>query len=158
MEWVTLILLLLAGIVLVIIEIIFVPGTTILGIIGFALMVFGIIIGYSKFGSQTGTIILISTIVVGGGTTILSFRSGVWKRFALKSSIDSKFNEDVKVEHLLGAEGVTLSACRPYGKAEFYDSTYEVKTLGIYLTAGAKVRVSKVDKNHKIYVEQIKDK
>jgi len=158
MEWVTLISLLIAGIVLVIIEIIFVPGTTILGIIGVALMVFGIIIGYSKFGTQAGTIILMSTIVVGGGATILSFRSGVWKRFALTGSIDSKVNEDVKIEHLLGAEGTTLSACRPYGKAEFYDSTYEVKTLGVYLTPGAKVRVSKVEKNHKIYVEQIKDK
>ena len=62
MEWVTLILLLLSGIILIVIEIIFVPGTTILGIIGFALLVFGIIIGYSKFGPQTGTIILISTI------------------------------------------------------------------------------------------------
>ncbi len=157
MEWVSLILLLLAGIVLIVIEIIFIPGTTILGIIGVALVIFGVIIGYSKFGPQAGTIILISTVVVGGVVTVLSFRSGVWKKFALKNANKSKFNEDIKIEHLLGAEGVTLSACRPYGKAEIYDGTYEVKTLGIYLTAGAKVRVTKVDKNHKIYVEQIKD-
>jgi membrane-bound ClpP family serine protease len=157
MEWATLIMLLLAGIVLIVIEIIFIPGTTIMGIIGFALLVFGVIIGYSKFGPQTGTIILISTLVVGGGVTFVSFRSGVWKRFALKTSIDSRFNEEIKIEHLLGAEGVTLSACRPYGKAEIYNNTYEVKTLGIYLTAGAKVKVTKVDKNQKIYVEQIKD-
>ena len=157
MEWVTLILLLLAGIVLIVIEIIFVPGTTILGIIGFALLVFGIIIGYSKFGSQTGTIILVSTIIIGGGVTVLSFRSGLWKRFALQSSMKGKFNEDIKIEHLLGAEGVTLSACRPYGKAEIYNNAYEVKTLGLYLTAGVKIKVTKVDKNQKIYVEQIKD-
>jgi membrane-bound ClpP family serine protease len=158
MDWVTLILLLLAGIILVVIEIIFVPGTTILGIIGVALVVFGVIIGYSKFGTGTGTIILISTVVVGGTITFMSFRSGLWKKFALKSISDSKFNDDIKIGHLLGAEGVTLSACRPYGKAEIYDSTYEVKTLGIYLTAGTKVKVTKVDKNNKIYVEQIKDK
>ncbi len=157
MEWVTLILLLLAGIVLIVIEIIFVPGTTILGIIGFALLVFGIIIGYSKFGPQAGTVILIATIILGGGVTIASFRSGVWKRFALQSSMKSRFNEDIKIEHLLGAEGVTLSACRPYGKAEIYDNTYEVKTLGLYLTAGVKIKVTKVDKNQKIYVEQIKE-
>lgn len=158
MEWFTLILLLLAGIILIVIEIIFVPGTTILGIIGVALVVFGIIIGYSKFGTQAGTIILIGSVLVGGTVTFLSFRSGVWKRFALKSTMSSKFNEDIKIEHLLGAEGITISACRPYGKAEIYDSTYEVKTLGLYLTAGAKVKVTKVDKNQKIYVEQIKDK
>lgn len=156
MDWVTVILLLIAGIILLVVEIIFVPGTTILGIIGGALMVFGVIIGYSKFGTQTGTIILVSAIVAGGGATILSFRSGVWKRFALNNTNKSKFNEDIRVEHLLGAEGITLSALRPFGKAEIYNATYEVKTLGIYLEAGTKIKVTNVDKDHKIYVERIK--
>lgn len=158
MDWVTIILLILAGIILLVIEIIFVPGTTILGIIGGSLMVFGVIISYSKFGNQVGTVVLLSTIVVGGAVTIISFRSGMWKRFALKSTSKSKVNEDVKIEHLLGAEGVTLSALRPFGKAEIYDKTYEVKTLGMYLNPGAKIKVTQVDKNHKIFVEQIKDK
>jgi len=156
MDWLTVILLLLAGIILLIVEIIFVPGTTILGIIGGALMVFGVIIGYSKFGPQAGTIILIGALVTGGTVTVISFRSGVWKKFALKKTNKSKFNEDIKVEHLLGAEGVALSALRPFGKAEIYDSTYEVKTLGNYLEAGTTIRVMNVDKDHKIYVEQIK--
>jgi len=156
MDWITVILLLVAGIVLLIAEIIFVPGTTVLGIIGAALLVFGIIIGYSKFGSHTGTIILVSALVTGGIATVLSFRTGVWKKFALNTAIKSKFNEDIKVEHLLGAEGITLSALRPYGKAEFYNSTYEVKTLGNYLTSGAKIKVTNVSKDHKIYVEPLK--
>lgn len=156
MDWITVILLLIAGIILLVVEIIFVPGTTILGIIGGALMVFGVIIGYSKFGPQTGSIILVGAIIVGGGVTVISFRSGVWKRFALKNTNTSKFNEDVKVEHLLGADGVALSALRPFGKAEIYNSTYEVKTLGIYLEAGSKIKVTNVDKDHKIYVERIK--
>ena len=156
MDWITVILLILAGIILLVVEIIFVPGTTILGIIGGALMVFGVIIGYSKFGPQTGSIILIGAIIVGGGVTVISFRSGVWKKFALKKTNTSKFNEDIKVEHLLGAEGTALSALRPFGKAEIYNSTYEVKTLGIYLETGTKVKVTNVDKDHKIYVERIK--
>ena len=156
MDWITIILLLLAGIILLVVEIIFVPGTTILGIIGAALMMFGVIIGYSKFGSQTGTIILVCAVLVGAGVTIVGFKSGVWKKFALKNTNKSKFNDDIKVEHLLGAEGEALSALRPFGKAAIYDSTYEVKTLGIYLEAGTKIKVTKVDKDHKIYVEQIK--
>ncbi|MCK5206806.1 MAG: hypothetical protein KAQ79_02260 [Cyclobacteriaceae bacterium] len=156
MDWITVILLIIAGIALMIIEIIFVPGTTILGIIGAALMVFGVIIGYSTFGTQTGTIILVSAVVTGGAITVISFRTGVWKRFALKTAIKSKFNEDIKIEHLLGAEGITLSALRPYGKAEIYNLTYEVKTLGNYLTAGTKIKVTNVDKDHKIFVEPLK--
>ena len=156
MDWITVILLLIAGIALLIIEIIFIPGTTILGLIGAALMVFGVIIGYSKFGTQIGTIILVSAVVTGGAITVISFRTGVWKRFALKTAIKSKFNEDIKIEHLLGAEGITLSALRPYGKAEIYNLTYEVKTLGNYLTAGTKIKVTNVDKDHKIFVEPLK--
>ena len=156
MDWITVILLLIAGIALLIIEIIFIPGTTILGLIGAALMVFGVIIGYSKFGTQSGTIILVSAVVTGGAITGISFRTGVWKRFALKTAIKSKFNEDIKIEHLLGAEGITLSALRPYGKAEIYNLTYEVKTLGNYLTAGTKIKVTNVDKDHKIFVEPLK--
>jgi membrane-bound ClpP family serine protease len=156
MEWITVILLLIAGIVLLVVEIIFIPGTTIIGLIGGALMVFGIIIGYSKFGPVAGTIILSGALITGGVVTFISFRSGVWSRFALKSTNTAKVNDDIEIEHLLGAEGVTLSALRPYGKAEIYESTYEVKTLGNYLTAGTKIRVTEVDKDHKIYVEQIK--
>lgn len=156
MDWITVILLLIAGIVLLVVEIIFVPGTTILGIIGAGLMVFGVIIGYSKFGTQAGTLILVSALVVGGAITVISFKSGVWKRFALKNTNKSKFNEDIEVEHLLGAEGIAFSALRPYGKAEIYNSTYEVKTLGNYLDAGTKIKVTNVDKNHKIFVEPIK--
>ena len=156
MDWITVLVLLIAGIVLLVVEIIFVPGTTILGIIGGALLVFGVIIGYSKFGTQTGTIILVSAVVTGGAITVISFRTGVWKRFALKTAIKSKFNEDIKIEQLLGAEGITLSALRPYGKAEIYNSTYEVKTLGNYLTAGTKIKVTNVDKDHKIFVEPLK--
>lgn len=155
MDWITIVLLLLGGIFLLIIEIIFVPGTTILGLIGGALMVFGVIIGYSKFGPQTGTIILVSSIITGAIVTIISFKSGVWKKFTLKDTNKSKFNENIKVKHLLGADGITLSALRPYGKAEIYNSTYEVKTLGNYLPSGVKIKVTSVDKDHKIFVEQI---
>jgi len=156
MDWITVILLLIAGIVLLVVEIIFIPGTTILGIIGGALMVFGVIIGFSKFGTQIGTLILVGALALGGAVTFISFRSGVWKKFALNNTNRSRFNEDIKVEHLLGAEGVALSALRPFGKAEIYNSTYEVKTLGNYLEAGSKIKVTNVDKDHKIYVEQIK--
>ena len=64
-------------------------------------------------------------------------------------------NEDIKVKHLLGANGVTLSALRPYGKAEIQNTTYEVKTLGNYLPSGVNIKVIHVDEDHKIIVEQL---
>lgn len=157
MEWLTLVLLILAGIALVVIEIIFIPGTTIIGIIGVSLLVFGIIFGYGKFGSTTGTIILVSTLALGGAATFISFRSGLWRTFALKNTNQSKFNEDMEIKHLLGAEGKAISALRPYGKAEFYNKIYEVKSQGFYANAGSRLKVIKVDNNKTVYVELIKE-
>ena len=157
MEWLTVILLIVAGIALVIIEILFIPGTTVIGIIGVALLVFGIIFGYGKFGNTTGTIILVSTVVVGGLVTFVSFRSGLWRTFALKDTNAFKVNEDMEIQHLLGAEGKAVSALRPYGKAEFYNKVYEVKSMGNYANTGSRVKVIKVDNNNTIYMELLKD-
>ncbi|MCA4900510.1 MAG: hypothetical protein ING88_17180, partial [Cytophagales bacterium] len=42
MEWVTIATLILIGLVLIVIEILFVPGTTVVGFVGFALMLVGV--------------------------------------------------------------------------------------------------------------------
>ena len=49
MEWVTVISLILIGIALVVVEIIFVPGTTFVGIVGFCMVLAGIIASFSFF-------------------------------------------------------------------------------------------------------------
>src|SRR5690348_7519523 len=110
MEWLTVISLILIGIVLIIVEIIFIPGTTVVGIIGGILTVVGIIFAFSYFGDTTGWIITGSTAVLSGGAFYWSLRSGAWDRFSLKSTIDSRVNvidtETLKV----GEEGKAISA------------------------------------------------
>jgi membrane-bound ClpP family serine protease len=153
-DWVTVLVLILAGIVFVIVEIIFVPGTTILGIIGLAMMIFGVVLSYNKFGSNTGTIVLIGTALVGAAITVVSFKSGVWRKFALKTAMRGKVNEDVKINLFVKDVGETVSALRPIGKAEFGDRTFEVRTIGNYVEAGTKVEITKID-NNKIFVQPI---
>jgi membrane-bound ClpP family serine protease len=85
---------------------------------------------------------------------IYSFKSGVWEKFALKSSINSKFNEGNLADLQVGEEGITISALRPMGKADFRDKIYEVSTLGNFLPSGTKVRISSI-KNNKIFIEPI---
>ena len=154
-DWVTVILLIGAGIVLVLLEIIFIPGTTILGIIGMAIMLFGIILAYSNFGPQYGTVVLIGTLLAGGTLTIYGFRQGSWKKFALKTAIKSRFNEDMKPNLFVDDKGKAVSALRPIGKAEFGDRTYEVRTIGNYVNTGTSVKVIRIDEQQRIFVEPI---
>lgn len=154
MEWVTIVSLVLVGLILLIVEIVFVPGTTLVGIVGFVLMMVGIVLTFKHHGSEAGWILLGVTSVVSGLVLYASFTTNVWKRFALKSSIDSKVNEGELTDLKEGMEGKTVSALRPIGKAELNNRTFEVKTLGNYLDSGIKIRIKKISMNQ-ITVEPI---
>ncbi len=62
MEWFAVIGLIILGIGLVVIEVVFVPGTTVVGIAGFICTGFGIYLGYDYFGNVTGSILLVFSI------------------------------------------------------------------------------------------------
>ncbi|MBD1399005.1 hypothetical protein H9Q13_17685 [Pontibacter sp. JH31] len=154
LDWVTVILLIGIGLVLIVVELIFVPGVTIVGILGFILVAVGIWIGYAALGTTTGHIILAASVLIGGLALFYSFRSEAWSRFALKGAIKSRVNEENP--HLLevGEEGRTVSALRPQGTAVFKERHHEVQTTGAFLSPNTPVRIIKIVAN-KITVEAI---
>ncbi len=153
-EWITVISLILFGLILIIAEVIFVPGTTIVGVIGFLFLIVGIGFSFSYFGSETGWTTVGISATLSGLILYYSFKSNVWSRFSLKSSIQSKVNEGDLESLTIGIEGLAISALRPIGKASLGDKIFEVKTMGEYLDSGSKVRVVKIIMNQ-IIVEPI---
>lgn len=147
MEWFTIIALIIFGLILIVIEVIFVPGTTFVGIIGFGIAGFGVWQSFITFGTETGLLVLAVSSLVAISAIVYSFKSGVWKRFALKDKNDSKFNEGGKHNLTEGSIGITLSALRPMGTAEFDNRIFEVKTNGNYLEAGTKIQIAKIINN-----------
>lgn len=154
-EWLIVISLIILGISLIIIEIIFVPGTTVVGFVGFGVAGYGVFLGFVNFGTTTGVIILISAIILCIISLVISFKSGVWKKLSLHKSIDSKVNEEFKIDLQVEQRGIAVSALRPVGKAEFNDREYEVQTIGDYVSAGSPVKIISI-KERKIYVEPLK--
>lgn len=144
MEWLIIISLVLLGLALIIVEIIFIPGTTVVGIAGFIIAGFGVWQSFSSFGPETGWIVLGATSVFAIVSTIYSFKSGVWKKFSLKEAHINKFNDEIVHDLEVGDIGVAISVLRPVGNAEFKDKTYEVRTNGSYLEAGTKIRIIKL--------------
>ncbi len=154
MAWAILILIIAIGLGLIIVEIIFVPGTTIVGILGLLCVFAGLAYGFSTFGAPmgwgiTGVTVLITTIAI-----VISLKSGVWKRFALNNTMESKVNEHLPIDIKPGEEGITLSALRPIGNAEFGNEKMEVTTLGELVDSGSKVKVTHIE-GRVIYVEQL---
>ncbi len=154
MEWLTVISLIVVGIVLVVVEIIFVPGTTVVGLLGGLLAVVGVVLSFSYFGNQIGWYTLGSTSVLSGGLLYWSLRSRAWERFSLKTTIDGRVNEIDLNTLKAGDEGNTVSALRPMGKAEIGGRLFEVTSLGIYIETGTRIRIVRVSSNQ-IVVEPV---
>jgi membrane-bound ClpP family serine protease len=153
-EWITVISLIIFGLFLLIAEIIFVPGTTVVGIIGFLFLFFGVGLSFRYFGMETGWTTVGITAVASGAILYYAFKANVWSKFSLKGTINSKVNEGEVNAVSVGMEGRTISALRPVGKAELNNKHYEVKTLGEYLDSGCRVKVIRISSNQ-IIVEPI---
>ncbi|MEJ7647238.1 MAG: NfeD family protein [Chryseolinea sp.] len=153
--WIIIISLLLVGLALTIIELFFVPGTTVVGILGLIFSIAGIVVSYNHLGSPTAKYILTGMLVVSLVAFVVSFRSGAWSKFSLKTSMDGRVNEGILSTINIGDEGITLSNLRPVGKAEFNQKAYEVKTTGSFVESGAKVKITQIE-SHQIVVEPLK--
>jgi membrane-bound ClpP family serine protease len=153
--WVIIISLLIIGLGLIIVELIFIPGTTVVGLLGLIFTIVAIVISYRHFGNDIGFYILIGTSVSTLAALFFSFRSGAWSRFSLKSSIDSKVNENMLKALNIGDVGTTRSALRPMGTAEFGNKNYEVRTTGSFLDPGTPVKIVQILSNQIIIVEPL---
>ncbi len=152
--WVIIIALLAIGLGLIIIELVFIPGTTVVGLLGLIFTIVGIVISYRHFGNDIGLYILLGTSAAALVTLYFSFRSRAWSRFSHKSAIDSKVNEGMLKELNVGDEGTTRSALRPIGTAEFGNRNFEVRTTGTFLDTGTRVKIVRIQSNQ-IIVEPL---
>lgn len=150
--WLAIIILLIIGILLVVTELIFIPGTTIFGIAGLLLTIGGVVMAFVNFGTGTGFLVLGIAFAALLVLLLISFRSNTWDNISLKNANTGRVNEEDENNLWKGDKGIALSALRPGGKAEFNDITVEVSTLGQYLEAGTEIRIISI-RDKRIFVE-----
>lgn len=153
--WLIVVILVLIGLFLINIEVIFIPGTTFVGLLGIIIAGAGVAYSFIKFDNTTGFYVLGITLALSLFTLIYFFKNQTWKQFSLEDISESRVNEGMTGALLVGQEGVAVSSLRPVGKAEFFGKEYEVTTLGDYVDTGTKLTIIKIDSN-KILVEPIK--
>ena len=147
MEWIIVIGLIVFGIILILVETVFVPGTTVVGIFGFLIPGYGIFQSYQYFGNTVGTVILIGSSIVGFGLVFYAFKTEAWTRFSLKGEHTGRTNDDLKFELNAGDEGTMVSSAKTVCKASFQDRAIEVRSNGPFIRGKTKVKISKKDAN-----------
>jgi membrane-bound serine protease (ClpP class) len=138
------IILLAVGVVLLFLETIL-PGM-VAGIVGFICLVAAVILGYSDFGAQTGTLILAG--VIAG----LVFGFWCWLKYFPESRLARRYIShgavgelNVDKPDLLNGTGEALTQLRPSGSARINGQRVDVVTEGGLIERGAKLKVVAVE-------------
>ena len=142
----------LLGRLIVMVEIFFLPGTTLFGVVGGIILVGGIYLAFSEHGAKTGSIILGITTVACCILLYAGFKTYSSGKMALKDVIGSKASEpDARLVNV-GDEGQTITYLRPNGKAAIKEHKVEVYSLGEYIESNKAIIVVKIAEN-KIFVK-----
>lgn len=131
------------GIILLVLEILVLPGL-VAGIIGGIFLLIGISWMYAAEGTTAGHITLAATFFTTSLAIYLSLKNKSWLRYGLKDTIDSHVNDVAILDIREGEEGRTLSALRPSGTIQIGNRRVEGNTSGEMIDAGTKVIVTRV--------------
>lgn len=142
--------LILVGIVLMIAEILLIPGVGVAGILGLLSMGGSCWYAFHEFGNLTGAIVTVVTAVVLVVFAVVVLRAKTWKRMTLNTSITSKVNQ-LAVDLAVSDKGRTVTRLAPMGSARFGDEIVEVKALEGMIDPNVEVEICMID-DGKIYV------
>ena len=147
--------LLLIGIVLILIEILFIPGTTIFGIFGVLTIFISDYLSFQYFGNEAAIIYSATNFLIILFIIIYSLKSKTWKKLALNKVHRDKVEKNKYDKLKVGDIGITASSLRPYGKAIFSEKYYEVKSLENFIEGNNKIKIINILQD-KILVKKIK--
>lgn len=134
--------LIILGALLLVAEIILLPGLTIAGIGGFIAYGAAIYLGFSYYGTTGGFIVIGAAVAVSVLSIVLSLRAKTWQRLSLKQNIDSTSQPLPENEIKPGDRGMAVTRLAPMGKVQINDETYEAKSLGdLYVDQKTEVEV-----------------
>ena len=134
-------LLLVIGIILILIEILFIPGTTIFGILGVISIFSSDYLSYTYFGSEIAIAYSILNSILSLIVIFYALKSDTWKKIALNKVHREKVNKNKYNELKKGDLGLSSSSLKPYGKAFFGNKTYEVKSLENFIEVNKKIKI-----------------
>jgi len=147
LTYTAIILLLVLGVILLLLEFLVIPGTTIAGIGGLICLGGGVYMAYESFGSNTGHLFLLGTVFFLVLMIYYALKAGTWKKMSLSSEIDSKVETVDENKIVVGDKGKTITRCNPVGKAIVNGEMYEAKSLGSFIDQNTEVEVVKVNRN-----------
>lgn len=154
MEWAIIIGLIVAGLFLLLLEVMVIPGVGVVGIVGFAMIVFSIYRTFADHGPSAGIIVSVATFFLSLLIIWGALRSKTWRKISLDKHIDSKVKSVDIDEIKVGDKGKSIGRISPMGKAFINEKYYEVKAATGFIDHEKEITITRID-GTLIYVKEI---
>ncbi len=141
------VILIIIGLILVLAEVIVIPGSTVVGFLGcgaIGVAVWGI---YNLYGNSYGHIALAITLIMFAVMVYFALKPKTWKRVSLHASLDNKVNTIDESQIKVGDTGITISRLAPMGKALINNETYEVSSMGEFINEKSEIEIIRIEGN-----------
>lgn len=147
------ILLIIVGLVLVLAEILVIPGVGAAGVLGMLSLAASCFYAFYEYGNAVGGTVTAVELLVLILMLVYVLRAKTWKRFTLHTNIDSKAVNAGPVLSV-GDRGVTVTRLAPMGTARLSNEAVEVTALEGMMDPGVEVEVVLIEDN-KIFVRPV---
>ena len=148
------ILLIILGVVLLLLEFAVIPGFTIAGVGGIALLVYSVYLAFVHYGTWAGIVTVLVLITIIPVVFLKFLKSKAGKKMQLDSKITSVVDVLEKERFKVGDRGKAISRLAPIGKEEINHHIVEGKSQGEFIDEGSVIEVVSLQDN-KLIVKQI---
>jgi membrane-bound ClpP family serine protease len=147
METFFIIMLIVAGIVLMLIELFLIPGISVAGAASLCCFLYAIYKAFVELGTLGGVITLIVTLVACCLALNRFMRSKTLDRLALKKNIDSTVDKSNAEGVAVGDRGIAITRLAQIGTAEIKGSLMEVKSEDGFIDEKTPIVVTRIADN-----------
>lgn len=146
--------LIILGLVLLLAEILLIPGIGIAGILGVLSMGGSCYWAFHEYGTSAGLLVLAIILVLLVLFLIWVLRAKTWEKMSLKTNISSKAVVP-EVAVYVGDRGLTVTRLAPMGNVRFGDRVLEVTSIDGIINSSKEVEVVMIE-DHRVFVKECK--
>jgi len=154
MDWAIIIGLIIAGLLLLVLEVLVIPGVGVVGFFGFGLIAYSIWISFANHGTAAGIGTTMAAFLSSAIVIWLSLRSRTWRRISLETDITARVNANDPEGLAAGDKGISVGRIAPMGRASFNGKFYEVKSGDSFIDPGKELVISRIEGNQ-IFVKEL---
>ena len=136
--------LLIAGIILLLLEVFLFPGISLAGIGATVCLVSPTMRAFNELGTSPGVLTLAISIISSILVFVWFMRSKSLDKLALKKDIDSSVKQPEAATIQVGDTGIALTRLAQIGNAQFGDRIVEVRSTGDFIDAKTPIIVERI--------------